>query len=60
MNHRADSRDFCRIMQITMEEWNEIQHIGCDSNEHDWLLDLLSENNTMKVLIGSSQCWNLK
>ena len=32
-------------MQITMEEWNEIQHIGCDSNEQDWLLDLLSENS---------------
>ena len=28
-----------------MEEWSEIQHIGCDSNEHDWLLDLLSENS---------------
>ena len=28
-----------------MEEWNEIQHIGCDSNEHDWLYDLLSENS---------------
>ena len=32
-------------MQITMEEWNEIQHIGCDSNDHDWLLDLLGENS---------------
>ena len=40
-----DRRDIWRIMQITMEEWNEIQHIGCDSNEHDWLLDLLSENS---------------
>ena len=28
-----------------MEEWNEIQHIGYDSNEHDWLVDLLSENS---------------
>ena len=45
VNHRVDKRDIWRIMQITMEEWNEIQHIGCDSNEHDWLLNLLSENS---------------
>ena len=45
VNHSVDRRDIWRIMQITMEEWNEIQHIGYDSNEHYWLLDLLSENS---------------
>ena len=45
VNRGVNRRDFWRIIQITMEEWSEIQHIGCDSNEHDWLLDLLSENS---------------
>ena len=31
---------------LCKSQWkNEIQHIECDSNEHDWLLDLLSENS---------------
>ena len=46
-------------MQITMEEWNEIQHIGCDSNEQDWLLDLLSENScyTLEWRITKLEKW---
>ena len=45
VDHSVDRRDIWRIMQITMEEWNEIQHTGYDSNEHYWLLNLLSENS---------------
>ena len=31
---------------LCKSQWkNEIQHIGCDSNKHDWLLNLLSENS---------------
>ena len=44
VNHRVDRRDIWKILHITMEEWNEIQHIGCDSNKQDWLYDLLSKN----------------
>ena len=28
-----------------MEEWNEIQYTGRDSNDQDQLLDLLSDNS---------------